>query len=102
MSLVFATLFNSAYLLQGLALVDSLMEKYPESKIYLALLDDLTISTFREKYSNSKRVIFNNSSIKENYEKRISNSEKTSEVIFSLKPDLISYAKCRRRNVLLL
>ena len=53
MSLVFATLFNSAYLLQGLALVDSLMEKYPESKIYLALLDDLTISTFREKYSGN-------------------------------------------------
>lgn len=92
MSLVFATLFNSAYLLQGLALVDSLIEKYPESKIYLALLDDLTISTFREKYSNSNRIIFNNNSIKENYEKRISNSEKISEVIFSLKPDLISQA----------
>lgn len=92
MSVVFATLFSSAYLLQGLALVDSLIEKYPESKIYLALLDDFTISTFREKYSNSSRVIFDNSSIKKKYEKRIRNSERISEVIFSLKPDVISEA----------
>jgi hypothetical protein len=92
MSLVFATLFNSTYLLQGLALVDSLIKKYPESKIYLALLDELTISTFRKKYPNSSRVIYNNVSIKKNYEKRIRNSEKLNEIIFSLKPDLISEA----------
>ena len=90
--LVFATLFDSAYLLQGLALIDSIIKNYSESRVYLALLDELSIITMKEKYGDNPRVFFDNGDIRNECEFRVRNFEKRSEVIFSLKPTLIERA----------
>jgi len=92
MNVVFATLFNSLYLLQGVALVESLIKNYPESKILISSLDDLTSATLFQKFKRCKNVFIDNESIRENYERRLRNLEKSNEVIFSLKPILIEDA----------
>jgi len=92
MNVVFATLFNSSYLLQGVALVESLIRNYPESKILISPLDDLTSEILFQKFKSSKNVFIDNETIRQSYERRLRNLEKINEVIFSLKPILIKNA----------
>jgi hypothetical protein len=92
LNLVFVTLLNSSYLLQGLALVDSIVKNYPESKVYVAPLDHFTMQAFANKYQKNKNVLIDGGTIRESYERRLKNHEKVNEVIFSLKPVLIEKA----------
>ena len=94
-TLVFTTLFDSTYLLQGLTLVDSIFANYPESRIYLAPLDDLSGKEAMRRYRNNDRVIFDEGLIRENYEAGERNCKNRGEVIFSLKPLLLSKAMNR-------
>lgn len=92
MNSVFVTLFNSSYLLQGITLVDSLLKNYPESRIYVAPLDDFATQILIDKYIQTENVLLDSGTIREEYERRLRNYEKVNEVIFSLKPVLIKRA----------
>lgn len=92
MRTVFVTHFDSNYILQGVSLIDSLLNLYPENKIYVSPLDNLSEKVLKEYYQNHNNVSFDSGSIRQILEKRLRNNGKRSEIIFALKPLLIHAA----------
>ena len=89
MRVVFATHFDSTYILQGVSLINSIINIYPEYKIYVSLLDNLSEKIVKEHYRHISNVIFDNGLIRKVFEKKLKNNGKLSETIFALKPLLI-------------
>lgn len=95
MRIVFTTHFNSSYILQGVSLIDSIIRVYPEHKIYVSLLDDLSEKIVKEHYRDYSNIFFDHGLIRKILEKRLKNNGKLSEIIFALKPLLIRAAMDR-------
>ena len=75
-----------------MGLVDSILRHYPDSKLYVAPLDDYSLRIFESRYKDVPAVIIEDGRIRKEFEQKNRDSGKAAESIFSLKPKLIENA----------
>jgi hypothetical protein len=89
--MTFCTLFNSKFLLKGLAMIFSLKEHAPESKIYVLCMDELTFDFFKKNHLEFEVIPINLTEFENNTLLELKKNRTFVEYCWTLTPCLIEY-----------
>jgi hypothetical protein len=92
-ALSFVTFFSKEYVLSGITLIDSVLENFMTTLVFVMPLDEISESILKQKYRLVSRVIImNNDEMLENIRNLVEKGRSFKEAIFTVKPAIIKEA----------